>query len=146
MPKPFYNIETKSTPEGDSVSHPTPTEFVDLLVAVLEEKAITERTFIQSFDVRTLQVAKQNYPALKLVLLVDNEDTAEENLQRLGFTPEVYSPYYALVNKKLVEFIHAQGMQLIPWTVNTPEEIQKLMEIGVDGVITDYPNLKLEMQ
>lgn len=146
LPKPFYNIETKSTPEGDGVYHPAPEEFVDLLVNVLEEKEITERTYIQSFDVRTLQVAQQKYPAIKLVLLIDNEDSAEENLEKLGFTPAVYSPYHPLVTKELVGFIHREGMQIIPWTVNTPEDILKLKALGVDGVITDYPNLKSEVE
>jgi len=139
-PLPFYNIETKSLPEGDGIFHPEPTEFVDLLVSVIKEAGVTDRTIIQSFDLRTLRVAHQKYPDLKLALLIENSETPAENLSALGFTPDIYSPDYSLVDEELINFSRRKGMKVIPWTVNETEEMKELIEMGVDGLITDYPN------
>ncbi|MCZ4408153.1 glycerophosphodiester phosphodiesterase [Cryomorphaceae bacterium 1068] len=137
---PYYNIETKSLPEGDGIFHPKPEEFVDLLVAEIKNAGVEDRTVIQSFDVRTLQVAKEKYPEIQLVLLVENTETPEENLKILGFTPDIYSPDYTLVNEGLISFAREKGMKIIPWTVNEREEMVALIEMGVDGLITDYPD------
>lgn len=140
LPPVYYNIETKTLPDGDNILHPEPKVFVDLLVEVLDEKNILERAIIQSFDVRTLQYAKKTYPDIRLALLVANKDLPEENIEKLGFTPNIYSPYYLLVNQKLMKYAHQQKMQVIPWTVNKPEEIKRVLSLGVDGLITDYPD------
>ena len=70
-----------------------------------------------------------------------DEDDFEGQLKRLGYTPEYYSPNYELVDEKLVKEVHAQGMKIIPWTVNDKKTINKLKKMGVDGIITDYPDL-----
>ncbi len=59
----------------------------------------------------------------------------------LGFKPTVYSPYYVLVGKSLVERCHDLGVKIIPWTVNSVKELNYLIDLGVDGVITDFPNI-----
>ncbi|SDK29536.1 glycerophosphoryl diester phosphodiesterase [Catalinimonas alkaloidigena] len=139
-PAVFYNIETKSTPEGDEKFHPAPEAFVKLLVGVLEEKRILDRSILQSFDVRTLQVAHQLYPDLRLALLVENEASPEAQLETLGFVPAIYSPHFELVDTTLVSFCHTRSMQLIPWTVNEADEIRRMKRLGVDGIISDYPD------
>lgn len=142
-----YNIETKSTPEGDAVMHPDPETFTRLLYDVVVDVGVKERATLQSFDMRTLQVARQMDPSWQLVLLIGGNGDAglEDNLETLGFIPEVYSPYYRIVDAALVEAVHAKGMLLIPWTINTLEEMQQLKELGVDGVITDYPDLGVQL-
>ncbi len=140
-----YNIETKSSPAGDGVLHPAPKEFVTLLLAVLTEKGITERTIVQSFDVRTLQEAHRVAPELRQALLVENRRGIQKNIDALGYLPEVYSPNYRLVNKKLRDYTRQQGLQLIPWTVNEPEDIQKMLQLEVDGIISDYPDRVLAL-
>lgn len=135
-----YNIETKSTPEGDGVYHPEPGEFVDLLMEVIQEGKIAERTTLQSFDVRTLQYAHTQHPDMELALLVGNVKSLKRNLETLGFVPEIYSPYYKLVRKKTVQQAQEKGMRIIPWTVNKPKDIQKMISLGVDGIISDYPD------
>ncbi len=136
----FYNIETKSKVKGDGLFHPKPEEFVDLLMEVVERKNITPWVTIQSFDVRTLQVLKKKYPQVRTSYLV-SKGSLDVNLPLLGFTPDIYSPAYKLVDKELIESCHEKGMKVIPWTVNTLEEINQLKALGVDGIITDYPNL-----
>lgn len=140
-PAPFYNIETKTTPEGDGSNHPAPEEFVRLLLAVVNAKGIQSRVIIQSFDPRTLEIVHRTQPALRTALLVENLESLEKNLQRLSFQPTIYSPAYKLVTAEMVQGCHQRRIQVIPWTVNTPADITRLTALQVDGLITDYPDL-----
>jgi glycerophosphoryl diester phosphodiesterase len=142
-PMPYYNIETKSDPEFDGVFQPRPEEFVELLMAVIKEKHIEEQVIIQSFDFRTLQYLHQHYPAIKTAMLIEDFDkrTLEQQVKALGFTPTIYSPAFILVDDKLIKKCHGQNMKVIPWTVNDKPKIEELKKMGVDGIITDYPNL-----
>lgn len=140
---PYYNIETKSDPEFDGVFQPKPEEFVELLMAVIKGKGIEDHVIIQSFDFRTLRYLHQKYPHVRTAMLIEDYDKREldEQVKDLGFTPSVYSPAQELVNEKLVKKCHKQKMKIIPWTVNEKEKIEELKKMGVDGIITDYPNL-----
>ena len=140
---PQYNIETKSLPLTDNVYHPAPAEFVDLLIEVIVSKNIQDRTIIQSFDFRTLQYLHQKYPQIKTAMLIEDYDkqSLQEQLKALGFTPTIYSPEYSLVNESLIKACHNLDIKIIPWTVNSKEEIQRLKSLGVDGIISDFPNL-----
>lgn len=142
---PWYNIETKSQAATDTEFHPEPEPFVDLLMAVIQEAGIGERVTIQSFDPRTLQVMHRKYPDIKLVLLVENQEGLEANLTHLGFVPQVYSPWFDLVDAALVRAVHARGMELIPWTLNETEEMQRALDLGVDGIISDYPDRLMDL-
>ncbi|NTV46703.1 MAG: glycerophosphodiester phosphodiesterase, partial [Chlorobiales bacterium] len=135
-----FNIETKSTPEGDRRLHPDPEEFVEIIYREIRELGILERTILQSFDVRTLQIMRKLDPSVRLSLLVENDLSFEENLKLLGFEPHIYSPDYALVDEQLLLEAHKRGIKVIPWTVNDAEEMKRLADIGVDGLITDYPD------
>jgi glycerophosphoryl diester phosphodiesterase len=88
-----------------------------------------------------LQLIHKQYPSVTLAYLTANPKTVAENLATLGFTPDIYSPYYKTVTGETVTFCHDKKMQIIPWTVNTKPEIDTLVKLGVDGIITDYPNL-----
>lgn len=142
-PFPFYNIETKTNPGFDGVFNPKPEEFVELLMNVIKEKGIEEQVIIQSFDFRTLQYLHQKYPSIKTAMLIEDTDTRSfaEQIKALGFHPSIYSPAYPLVNDKLIKDCHKLNIRIIPWTVNTKKEIDKLKKMGVDGIITDYPDL-----
>lgn len=141
LPQVYYNIETKSKEKTDGKYHPAPEEFVQRLMDVIEEKQLTPWVIIQSFDVRTLQVLHKKYPEVKTALLVENVNGLEANLQKLGFTPTIYSPAHKLVTASLVEKAHERGMKVVPWTVNSLGEMKELKKLGVDGIISDYPNL-----
>jgi glycerophosphoryl diester phosphodiesterase len=142
-----YNIETKSRPEWDGVYHPDPDLFAELLHRVVTEEGILARTTLQSFDVRTLQWARENDPSWRLVLLIarDSDIGVDAHLDRLGFNPYAYSPDYRLVDAIMVQRVQELGMKLIPWTVNTSEEMQHLISLGVDGIITDYPDIAIDL-
>lgn len=145
-PALFYNIETKSTAQTDGVFHPNPKEFVDLLMAVIFQKKIENRVIIQSFDIRTLQYLHQIHPEIKTALLVEDFDKKEfsDQIKDLGFVPTIYSPAQELVTPRLVLQCKEKHIKLIPWTVNNLETIHKFVEMGVDGIISDYPNLFFE--
>jgi glycerophosphoryl diester phosphodiesterase len=140
---PFYNIETKSQPATDNIYHPGPDEFVKLLMQVIHSKKIDARVIIQSFDPRTLQIIHQKYAGIKTALLIEGFDkrTLKEQLDQLGFIPSIYSPDYTLVNDDLLKQCHQQHIKVIPWTVNDKPTIERLKEMGTDGIITDYPDL-----
>jgi glycerophosphoryl diester phosphodiesterase len=143
IPPVFYNIETKTTPLTDNIFHPAPEEFVDLLMKVINDKKISDRVIIQSFDFRTLKILHHKYAHIKTAALIEDYDkrSLDVHLQELGFTPVIYSPAYSLVTKELIEKCHRQYIRIIPWTVNDKETMQKLKAMGVDGIITDYPDL-----
>jgi len=141
-PFPYFNIETKCMPIGDNIYHPAPAEFVELLMTVIKEKQLEERVIIQSFDFRTLQYLHQHYPAIKTAMLIEGYDKRgfEKQLEALGFSPTIYSPAYELVNAELVKQCHEKNIKLIPWTVNDKTKMNELKAMGVDGLISDYPN------
>jgi len=141
LPPPRYNIEIKSSPQTDGLYQPAPDEFVDLVMGVVQKRKLKDRYNIQSFDVRPLQRLHERYPDVVLAYLTVNPKTLEENLSTLGFKPAIYSPYFKTVTAGVVSACHQQGLKIIPWTVNTKAEIDALMKLGVDGIITDYPNL-----
>jgi glycerophosphoryl diester phosphodiesterase len=66
--------------------------------------------------------------------------TWEENIDSLGFTPDIYSCDYMLLSSSTISELQQKGMQVIPWTVNDRADMDKLIAWGVDGIITDYPN------
>lgn len=137
----FYNIETKCNPKTDKTHHPQPEEFVDRLMAVVNQQKIADRVIIQSFDFRTLQVLHSKYPHIRTAALVADNKGLEAHLQQLAFTPTIYSPLYTLVKPELVKQCHDKQIKILPWTVNTKSGIDSLKAMGVDGIITDYPNL-----
>lgn len=170
----YYNIETKCSPLGDGKYHPSPAVFVATLMDVINQKGIKNRLMIQSFDVRTLQVLHQTNPEVKLSLLASgkmdiSEDELkkyglspkevkaffekmnsgkvglEEDLTRLGFVPAIYSPYYSGVTAEMVKKAHDKKMQIVPWTVNKEEDMAALGKLGVDGMISDRPEILIKL-
>ena len=143
---PFFNIETKTQPATDNTFHPAPAEFVDLLMKVIKENGMEDYVTIQSFDFRTLQYLHKNYPTIPTAMLIEDFDkrTLDEQINALGFNPTIYSPAYVLVNDMLVKKCHQKSIKIIPWTVNDKTKMSELKVMGVDGIITDYPNLLSE--
>jgi glycerophosphoryl diester phosphodiesterase len=141
--KMWYNVEIKSKENTDNINHPAIPEFVDLVVKVLRDKGTENRTVIQSFDMRPLQYLHEHYPNMQTSLLLEAKEkgTVNDFVKKLGFIPVIISPNSALVTKQFVDDAHKLGMRVIPWTVNSLEEIKKLKSLGVNGIISDYPDL-----
>jgi len=140
----FYNIETKCDAKGDGITNPEPAVFVKKLMDIIEKKKITPYVVIQSFDKRTIQIIHEKYPNVKTSFLVANKKTYEENIADLGYKPFILSPVWQMVNADLIKKAHADGVKVIPWTANKIEDMNALRALGVDGIISDYPNLLVQ--
>lgn len=144
LPRMQYNIETKSRPDHYGVMVPYPAEFAALLYAELEdlhqEFNLFDRVIIQSFDPATLQEFRKLNEKIDQAILVPDDRSVTFYLEALGYVPEIWSPNYRFVTKEIVREANGLGMRVIPWTINTVAEMRNQLEMGVDGIITDYPD------
>lgn len=143
-----YNIELKTSPKADGVHYPDLATYVSRAMKIINDKGIADRTMMQSFDVRALRMVHDSFPDIETSYLVGKNDTNSVSgyINTLGFTPAVFSPQYSMVTPEMVAGFHKQGVKIIPWTPNTLEDIRQLKEMGVDGVITDYPDLYSQLK
>lgn len=141
----LFNIEIKSMPEGDNVFHPEVGQYARALYDIVQQNGVVKRTSIQSFDPRALEATHKIDPDIATVLLVDNREGLQTNLDQLSFKPDIYSPNYKRLNKKMIAAAHAQNIRVIPWTINKKRLMKKYIAWGVDGLITDYPALGIKL-
>ena len=142
---PNFNIEIKSEEKEYDISQPTPAVFSDLVYPVIIKSLSSERVTLQSFDFNVLkywhrQFQSKKYKKVKLAALVANLNGLEKNLNELGFIPDIYSPYFKLLDSDKVATLHQKKILVIPWTVNEIVDMKAVILMGVDGLITDYPN------
>lgn len=136
----YYNIEIKSEPAEYGKSQPaTVKEFADVVQRQIHQYVANEFVILQSFDMSVLTYYHLTYPEVRLSALVESEKP-QFVLDTLGFIPSIYSSSYQYLTAEMIQFCHAKGMQVIPWTINTKEQMQQFIALGVDGIITDYPN------
>jgi glycerophosphoryl diester phosphodiesterase len=158
-----FNIETKISPlEPDQTT--TPEDFARKLISAVRSAGMAERTAIQSFDWRTLQVVQKEAPEIPTVYLTV-EKGFMDSIQRdkpaspwtAGFHVShhggsiprmvkaaggaVWSPYYAETTRDQVKEAQSLGLKVVVWTVNEPAEIQRMIDLGVNGIISDRPDL-----
>lgn len=142
-----YNIEIKSEEKEYDKSQPQVADFSDLVYREIIKQLPPERVTLQSFDYNVLkhlhkQMAEGKYKKISLSVLIeptDNNDI-QHNLDLLGFTPEIWSPYFKQLTPERVKILHEKGIRIIPWTVNLREDMEKIKALGCDGLITDYPD------
>ncbi|MDG1332319.1 MAG: glycerophosphodiester phosphodiesterase family protein [Crocinitomicaceae bacterium] len=145
--KPRFNVEIKREPALDSAFHPSAEEFVQLVLNEVQHLPFSNRVCLQSFDLETLRLIHQKAPEITLALLIETEKDVELNIKTLGFKPDVYSPYFDLISEETMEYCKKNNIPVIPWTVNKEADLLRMLELGVDGIITDYPNVfKLIME
>lgn len=137
-----YSIEIKSTIQDEMQDfQPTSDLFTDIVMEVIKKNLPPERVMIQSFDWRVLRYLHRAYPQYKTVALIEEKYEPRSALLKLGFHPTVFSPNYTDLTKEHVEYFHKEKILVIPWTVNDKESFKKMIEMKVDGIITDYPDL-----
>lgn len=137
---PSYNIEIKSDPEWYGTYQPEPEAYARRIIKEVDDLGITSRCIIQSFDPAILEVVHAERPDIVLAFLVENSDGLKKNLKRLSFKPHIYSPYFELVDKKVLEKLREADIELVVWTVNEKKDIKRMLQLGVDGIISDYPD------
>lgn len=137
---PRYNMEIKFNREAVGLAHPPADKLVAFVVGEIRSLGITDRTHIQSFSAEILEELHRQAPEIKTVWLLDDAADLTEHLSRISFTPDVYSINYIHLTADHVKAAQAKGCKVIPWTVNEPADMQRLIDWGVDGIITDYPD------
>lgn len=124
-----FDLELKCYPECGP-----PDELAARVIASVHAHGLEHRVTLMSFDFRALSAARRIAPGIRLAELFENDAR--------GFVTaaaERVSPEWTLVTPEKVAAAHAAGIQVIPWTANTPEQWEPLIHAGVDGIITDDP-------
>jgi glycerophosphoryl diester phosphodiesterase len=158
-----FNVETKLSPERPDET-PDPETFTRLVVEAIRAAGLASSTTIQSFDWRTLQIARRLAPEIETVCLTYAKtlaDRSEGGARRpsiwlAGLDPAnyggsvpklvqaagcaVWSPAFAELSAAAVAEAHALRLRVVPWTVNNPADMERIIAMGVDGLITDYPD------
>jgi glycerophosphoryl diester phosphodiesterase len=137
---PAYNVEIKSDPEWYGVYQPEPLAYAKRVIQEIDDLGITNRCIVQSFDPAILEAVHAERPDIILAFLVENTDGLKKNLKRLSFKPQIYSPHHGLVDKKMLETLREEDIELVVWTVNEKKDIRRMLTLGVDGIISDYPD------
>ncbi|MBB4078134.1 glycerophosphoryl diester phosphodiesterase [Lewinella aquimaris] len=139
-PSPRYNIELKYQSDWEPELVPDRKTLVDLVVADVLAWGKPELVNLQCFDPPTLAIIHEGYPGIQLAYLDEDPGVVKRKMSKLGFVPVTYSPWEARLTRSIVAEAHSLGMRVVPWTVNEVPRMRELREMGVDGIITDYPN------
>jgi len=156
------NIETKIDPNHPEQS-PDPQRFVTLLLGLLDQEKFSDRVMVQSFDWRTLQLVQKLAPAIPTVYLTrQNGPGATVSPDKAsdwtaGFNPAdygnslprtikaaggaIWSPFFGDVDSERISESHRLGLSVVVWTVNKPADMARMIDLGVDGIISDHPDL-----
>ncbi len=132
-----FNIETKIFPAKPALT-PSPAEFAALVAAVVKKHGMAKRVMVQSFDVRTLKEIKKIAPEIRTSQLTDDDLLDIVPALKAAGT-DIWSPNSEWVTPEVISEAHAAGIQVAPWTINTPKEWDMAIAAGVDAIITDYP-------
>ncbi len=158
-----FNVEVKVVPGSEDT--PALEPFVAEVIRVLERHDVVARATLQSFDWRALAVAKRLEPRLRTVALLardtldarwlaglepERHDGVPGLLRAARSFVDDFSPSWRLLLPRLgrgldVAALQREGFQVIPWTVNDRATMERLLALGVDGIITDYPDRLLAL-
>lgn len=143
-----FNLETKRRAD-----HP---EFIDdgftggeagpfelAILAEINRRGLTERVILQSFDHASLRAFRTLDPDIRLAALTTGGEAKIKVYWGYGF--DIWSPNFNDLTPERIAEAHELGLQVIPWTVNEPETMAELVNLGVDGLISDRPDLLLSL-
>jgi glycerophosphoryl diester phosphodiesterase len=153
-----FNIETKIDPTAPDTTV-DPETFTSKVIDVIRAHHAVRRSLLQSFDWRTLVIARRLQPDLRRVALGDATTILPGSLWTAGIPipanafdgplarivadqlhAQVISLDATVLTDRLIRKSHQRGLAVIPWTVNDPAQMGALIDRGVDGLITDYPD------
>ena len=140
-----FNIEIKSDPSYYDIFTPQPEAYVALVLEEIDKHNMFSRVNLQSFDVAILEEVKVQARKIPLALLVEDDEIINEKLNLLSFQPQIISPYFKLLSEASISNYQKEGFQVIPWTVNTETDMKQMIAWNVDAIITDYPNVLIEI-
>jgi glycerophosphoryl diester phosphodiesterase len=156
-----FNIETKLSPLAPERSA-APEAMAEAVLRTAERHRMLDRVTLQSFDWRTLSIMRRLAPEVPTIHLtvrqpwlnnIDPRWNAGLNLADHGSVPRLvkaaggrgWSPYFGDLDAADLAEARSLGLKVIVWTVNTPADIERMLDMGVDGLITDYPDLARRM-
>lgn len=118
----------------------------ELLNEILKKEIDIERIIIQSFDKNSVKKVRELNKEIKLGVLISKRHRLIRNdtLQKISEYAQYLNPNYKLLTKRFVKNIHTHGLKILPYTVNDHHNFERMMELGVDGIITDYPQSLIE--
>jgi glycerophosphoryl diester phosphodiesterase len=134
-----YFIDIKTSPSTDNLYHPKPEEFIVKLTDLIRTLNIGRRCTVISSDVRPLQLMRRLNQHVTIGLKVENEESIEDNIEALGFLPGIYMPEHVAADRETVFAVQSKGMKIIPIGANDLLDMNEMLSMGVDGLITDYP-------
>jgi glycerophosphoryl diester phosphodiesterase len=132
-----FNIEMKIAPEAPNDTLP-PEPFARALIAVIRKAGMERRSTIQSFDWRPLKLVEKHAPEIATAYLTDSRNSDPEKVHAAG--GRIWSPDFRELNAAKAAAARRLGLKVIPWTVNEPADIRRMLELRVDGLISDYPD------
>jgi glycerophosphoryl diester phosphodiesterase len=138
-----FNIETKreaDNPEyiDDGFTGGEAGPFELAILEIVNGRSLTPRIIIQSFDHRSLRAIRELNSEIRLAALTTGGEAKLDVYAAYKFN--IWSPNQRDVTAELITKAREEGLQVIPWTVNETEDMQRLIDWGVDGIITDYPD------
>lgn len=162
-----FAIETKVTPTHPEHT-PSPQRVVELLLKEIKDGGMAQRVSVLSFDWRTLQQVQRQSPATPTVYLTaqvpdidnlmirsaqDSPWTAGFQYQQYGSVPKMikaaggthWSSYWRELDAQKVREAQLLGIKVLAWTVNDPAIMNQMIDLGVDGLVTDRPDLAIEV-
>lgn len=134
-----FNIETKVSSKAPDETLP-PEPFTRALLAEVRKAGVERRTTIQSFDFRTLAVVQREAPGIDTAYLTSEQKG--EAIPRMVHEAKgaIWSPNWRDVDARALAVARELGLRVIPWTVNQPADIARVLDMKVDGIISDYPD------
>jgi len=131
-----FNVETKIFADKPELT-PAPEPFTQMILDLARKHKLESRMILQSFDPRTLRVMKRLDPSIRRAALFEKQQDWAAVAKE--FEATLFSPEQRLVTPEKVAQAHAMGMEVVPWTSDKPADWQKLVDAGVDAIITDDP-------
>ena len=143
-----FNIETKRDPTqpaniGDDFDGVNAGAFELRLLAVIDSQGVGDRVVVQSFDESSLEAIHAQDPTVELAFLTSTAFSQFTAVADAGVA--VWSPSSRTITETLVADAHAAGLSVSTWTVNSEDEIREVMSVGIDGIITDRPDIALDI-
>jgi glycerophosphoryl diester phosphodiesterase len=133
-----FNIEIKSSEKWPANYTLPPAEIAKMVVDAVRRRKLESRVFIQSFDFRVVKAVRSIAPDLVVAALYGPGDRGFADIARETGV-RIVTPNYQLVTPEKLKEARAAGVQIIPWTVDKTEDWDRLIDMGVDGIITNDP-------
>jgi glycerophosphoryl diester phosphodiesterase len=114
------------------------------LIGLLRQNDFTGRALISSFNHESIRKVRKLAPQIPAALLYDFTFPRVHYQQTPEYDAQNVHPYYLNVNPRMLSYCHAHDLKVIPYTVDKPAAIKRLIRMGVDGIITNSPNVAME--